>query len=163
GNAGTVIHRQLDLNSGPEVFGPVLVDELKANAFDFDLQVQLCADLKAMPVNDVTREWPEQLSPFVTVGRVHVPRQDISGSENSDKGDALAFNQWRVTSDHRPLGEIMDVRRVYTASAKVRRTLNHQSQREPAQRRRGTAVAEDQRPARAAARRRRASACYAVP
>jgi hypothetical protein len=130
-NAGTVIHHQLDLNSGPDVFGPVLVDELKAHAFDFDLQVQLCADLKAMPVNDVTREWPEQLSPFVTVGRVRVPRQDISGSENSDKGDALAFNQWRVTADHRPLGEIMDVRRVYSASAKVRRTLNHQPQGEP--------------------------------
>jgi hypothetical protein len=125
------IHRQLDLNGGQEVFRPVLVDELRARAFDFDLQVQLCADLDAMPVNDVTVEWPETLSPFVTVGRVHIPRQDISGPENFDRGDALAFNQWRVTSEHRPLGEIMDVRRVYTASAKVRRTLNHQPQTEP--------------------------------
>jgi hypothetical protein len=131
-NTGKAIHHQLDLNSGPDVFGPVLVDELKAHAFDFDLQVQLCADLVAMPVNDATREWPEKLSPFVTVGRVHIPRQDIPDPENFDKGDALAFNQWRVTSDHRPLGEIMDVRRVYTTSAKVRRTLNHQPQREPA-------------------------------
>ena len=129
-NAEKVIHPQLDLNSGPDVFGPVLADELKAHAFDFDLQVQLCADLMAMPVNDTTREWPEKLSPFVTVGRVHIPRQDIPDPENFDKGDALAFNQWRVTSDHRPLGEIMDVRRVYSASAKVRRTLNHQPQRE---------------------------------
>ena len=48
-----------------------------------------------------------------------------------EKGDALAFNQWRVTADHRPLGEIMEVRRIYTASAKVRRTLNHQPQTEP--------------------------------
>ena len=85
-----------------------------------------------MPVNDVTVEWPEKLSPFVTVGRVHLPRQDISGPENFEKGDALAFNQWRVTADHRPLGEIMDVRRIYTASAKIRRTLNHQPQTEPA-------------------------------
>src|ERR1700722_5934872 len=131
-NTGKAIHHQLDLNSGPDVFGPVLVDELKAHAFDFDLQVQLCADLVAMPVNDATREWPEKLSHFVTVGRVHIPRQDIPDPENFDKGDALAFNQWRVTSDHRPLGEIMDVRRVYTTSAKVRRTLNHQPQREPA-------------------------------
>ena len=84
-----------------------------------------------MPVNDVTVEWPEKLSPFVTVGRVQLPRQDISGPENSEKGDALAFNQWRVTAEHRPLGEIMDVRRVYTASAKVRRALNHQPQTEP--------------------------------
>jgi hypothetical protein len=68
-----------------------------------------------------TVEWPEKLSPFVTVGRVHLPRQDISRPENFEKGDALAFNQWRVTADHRPLGEIMNVRRIYSASAKVRR------------------------------------------
>jgi hypothetical protein len=131
-NAGTVIHRQIDLNSGPDVFGPVLADELKAHAFDFDLQVQLCTDLAATPVNDATREWPEKLSGFVTVGRVHIPRQDIPDPENFDQGDALAFKQWRVTAEHRPLGEIMDVRRVYITSAKVRRTLNHQPQREPA-------------------------------
>jgi hypothetical protein len=130
-SAAHAIHSEIDLNSGPDVFGPTLVDELQARAFDFDLQAQLCTDLNAMPVNDVTVEWPEKLSPFVTVGRVHLPRQDISGPANFEKGDALAFNQWRVTADHRPLGEIMDVRRIYTASAKVRRTLNHQPQTEP--------------------------------
>ena len=51
-NAAHVIHRDLDLSSGPDVFGPTLVDELQARAFDFDLQVQLCTDLNAMPVND---------------------------------------------------------------------------------------------------------------
>jgi hypothetical protein len=130
-NAEHAIHQDLDLSSGPDVFGPTLADELQARAFDFDLQVQLCTDLTMMPVNDSTVEWPEKLSPFVTVGRVHLPRQDISRPENFEKGDALAFNQWRVTSEHRPLGEIMDVRPIYTASAKARRTLNHQPQREP--------------------------------
>jgi hypothetical protein len=130
-SATHAIHAEIDLKSGPDVFRSTLVDELQARAFDFDLQVQLCTDLNAMPVNDVTVEWPEKLSPFVTVGRVHLPRQDISGPENFEKGDPLAFNQWRVTSDHRPLGEIMNVRRIYSASANVRRTLNHQPQSEP--------------------------------
>ena len=130
-SAANAIHRELDLTTGPDVFRPALVDELQARACDFDLQVQLCTDLDAMPVNDTTVEWPEKLSPFVTVARVHLPRQDISGPENFENGDALAFNQWRVTSDHRPLGEIMKVRRIYSASAKVRRTLNHQPQTEP--------------------------------
>jgi hypothetical protein len=84
-----------------------------------------------MPVNDVTVEWPEKLSPFVTVARVHLPRQNVPRPENFEKSDALAFNRWRVTSDHRPLGEIMNVRRIYSASAKARRTLNHQPQTEP--------------------------------
>jgi hypothetical protein len=131
-NSTRVIHRELDLRVRPEVFVPTLVDELQASAFDFDLQVQLCTNLEAMPVNDTTVEWPEKLSPFVTVGRVHLPRQDISGSEHFEKTGALAFNQWRVTDEHRPLGEIMQVRRIYSASAKLRRTLNHQSQTEPA-------------------------------
>jgi len=131
-NATRVIHRELDLRGRPDVFHPTLVDELQASAFDFDLQVQLCTDIEAMPVNETTVEWPEQLSPFVTVGRVHVPRQDISGTENLERMDALSFNQWRVTEEHRPLGEIMQVRRIYSASAKMRRTLNHQPHTEPA-------------------------------
>ena len=130
-SAAQVIHRELDLHSGPDVFGPALADELRSRPFDFDLQVQLCTDLDAMPVNDVTVEWPEKLSPFVTVARVHLPRQDICDPQTSDKADALAFNQWRVTEEHRPLGEIMHVRQIYSASAKVRRTLNHQPQTEP--------------------------------
>jgi hypothetical protein len=130
--AAHAIHRELDLESGPDVFGPTVVDELQAGAFDFELQVQLCTDIEKMPVNDLTVEWPEKLSPFVTVARVHVPRQDISGPENFERDDALSFNQWRVTSEHRPLGEIMNVRRIYAASAKVRRMLNGQPQTEPA-------------------------------
>ena len=131
-SATRVIHRELDLESRPDVFRPTLVDELQAGSFNFDLQVQLCRDLEKMPVNIVTVDWPEDESPFVTVGRVHLPRQDIGGPENVERGDALAFNQWRVTAEHRPLGEIMQVRKVYSASAKVRRALNNQPQNEPA-------------------------------
>ncbi len=130
-NASHVIHQELDLTSRQDVFHPTLVDELLSGSFDFDLQVQLCTDLDGMPVNDVTVEWPEDRSPFVTVGRIRVPMQDISGPENFEKSDALAFNQWRVTAEHRPLGEIMQVRQIYTASAKVRRTYNNQPQVEP--------------------------------
>ena len=131
-NTARVIHQELDLRDRPDVFYPTLADELQANAFDFDLQVQLCTDLEAMPVNETTVEWPEKLSPFVTVGRVHVPRQDISGTLTSERADALAFNAWRVTEEHRPLGEIMQTRRIYSASVRMRRTINHQPQTEPA-------------------------------
>ena len=59
-----MIHRELDLRGGPDVFYPTLVDELQASAFDFDLQVQLSTDLDAMPVNDTTVEWPESSLPL---------------------------------------------------------------------------------------------------
>jgi hypothetical protein len=130
-SAAGVTHRHLDLNSGPDVFGPALADELRARPFEYELQVQLCADLETMPVNDVTVEWPEHVSPFVTVGRIRLPRQDVANPEHFEQTDALAFNQWRVTEAHRPLGEIMQVRQIYSASARVRRTLNHQPLTEP--------------------------------
>jgi hypothetical protein len=130
-SAGKVTRRDLDLTSGPDVFGPALIEDLQLSDYDFDLQVQLSTDLVKMPVNDSTVEWPEALSPFVTVGRVHLPRQDISSTLTSDRCDALAFNQWRVHPEHRPLGEIMDVRRIYSTSARVRREFNHQPPGEP--------------------------------
>jgi hypothetical protein len=132
-SAQQVLQTDIDLSSGTDVFHTALAGELDKQPYDFDLQVQLCADLDAMPVNELTKEWPEKLSPAVTVGRIHIPRQDVSGvdGENFDRADALAFNQWRVTAEHAPLGEIMHARKIYTTSARVRRVLNHQPQAEP--------------------------------
>ena len=42
-------------------------------------------------VEDVTVEWPEALSPFVTVAKPRIPQQDISGDDNFGKMDALSF------------------------------------------------------------------------
>jgi hypothetical protein len=132
-NAEQVLRPALDLGTGADVFHTALASELDKQSYDFDLQVQLCADLDRMPVNELTVDWPEKLSPFVTVGRIHIPRQEVSGvgGENYERTDALAFNQWRVTAEHAPLGEIMQVRKIYTTSARVRRALNHQPQAEP--------------------------------
>ena len=98
----------------------------------FDIQVQLCADINRMPVEDVTVEWPEQLSPFVTAAKVRIPQQDISGDDNLEKMDALSFTPWRVTAEHSPLGNIMRARKeVYRHASVLRHTLNHQQRKEP--------------------------------
>jgi hypothetical protein len=108
------------------------VEELKQRPFEFDLQIQLCTDLQRMPVQDVTVEWLEQFSPFVTVAKVRIPKQDISDDGNLEKMDALSFTPWRVTADHAPLGEIQRVRKeVYRRSSMVRHRLNGQERREP--------------------------------
>jgi hypothetical protein len=44
--SGAVVARNtLDLASAPEVFRPALVAELRERPFEFDIQVQLCADI----------------------------------------------------------------------------------------------------------------------
>ena len=129
-NTTRVIHRELDIRGRPDVFYPTLVDE-PASAFDFDLQVQLSTDLEVMPVNEATVEWPEKPSSFVTVGRAHIPRQDISAREFREDGRARV----QPVAGHRGAQAIWRNHAgatIYSASARVRRTINHQPQTEPA-------------------------------
>jgi hypothetical protein len=131
-SAEQVVRRTLDLSSAAEVFRPALVAELRERPYAFDLQVQLCVDLGRMPVEDVTVPWPEQLSPFVTVARLRLPRQDIGGDDNLDKMDAVSLTPWRVTEANRPLGNIMRARKeVYRQSSILRHRLNRQVRKEP--------------------------------
>jgi hypothetical protein len=130
--AAAVIRRTLDPASAAEVYRPALIAELQERPYEFDIQVQLCADLAQMPVEDVTVEWPEELSPFVTVAKLRFPQQNISGDDNLEKMDALSFTPWRVTAEHRPLGNIMRVRKeVYRHSSILRHKLNRQQRTEP--------------------------------
>ncbi len=112
--------------------GLVIRVHSKEHSSSFDLQVQLCVDLEKMPIEDLTVEWPEQLSPFVTVARVRLPQQDIGGEENQEKMDAVSITPWRCTEEHRPLGNIMRARKeVYRQSSLLRHQLNHQVRKEP--------------------------------
>ena len=123
--ASRVARSTPDAKSAPEVYRPALVAELRERPFEFDIQVQLCADLGRTPVDDVTVEWPEQVSPFFTVAKVRIPQQDISGDDNLEKMDALSFTPWRVTAEHSPLGNIMRARKeVYRHASVLRHSLN---------------------------------------
>ncbi len=130
--AEAVAQRNLDLTSATDVYRPALIAELRDRPYGFDIQVQLCTDLTLMPVEDVTVEWPEQLSSFVTVAKLRIPQQDISGDDNLEKMDALSFTPWRVTAEHAPLGNIMRARKeVYRHASILRHKLNHQERTEP--------------------------------
>ncbi|MFF8905938.1 catalase family protein [Streptomyces olivaceoviridis] len=130
--AAAVVRRTIDPSSAQEVFRPALQAELRERPYAFDIQVQLCTDLRRMPVEDTTVEWPERLSPSVTVARLRLPQQDISGPENLARMDSLSFTPWRVTAEHAPLGNIMRARKeVYRHSSIARHKLNQQPRTEP--------------------------------
>jgi len=131
-SAEKVARRLLDPTSAPDIYRPALVAELQERPYEFELQVQLCVDLEKMPVEDMTVEWPEALSPFVTVAKVRLPQQDISGEDNLEQMDATSMTPWRCREEHRPLGNIQRARKeVYRQSSLLRHTLNHQIRREP--------------------------------
>ena len=130
--ADRVVQRSIDVKSALQVFRPALVAELRERPYEFDIQVQLCTDLAHMPVEDVTVPWPETLSPFVTVAKLRLPQQDIGGDDNLERMDATSMSPWRVTEEHRPLGNIMRSRKeVYRQSSILRHQMNHQVRKEP--------------------------------
>ena len=130
--ADRVEQRALDLTSAEQVFRPALVAELRKQPYEFDVQVQLCADLARMPVEKTTVVWPESLSPFVTVAKLRLPQQDIGGEDNFEKMDKTSMTAWRVTEQHRPLGNIMRSRKeVYRQSSILRHQANHEERKEP--------------------------------
>jgi len=130
--ADRVVQRTLDPNAAQQIFRPSLVAELRERPYEFDVQVQLCTSLYEMPIEDVTVRWPESLSPFVTVAKLRLPQQDIGGDDNIERMDATSMSAWRVTEEHRPLGNIMRSRKeVYRQSSLLRHQFNHQPRKEP--------------------------------
>ena len=92
----------------------------------WELRAQLLTDLDTMPVEDASKPWPEDESPYVAVARITAPRQD-SWSDKRVKAidDGLAFNPWHALAAHQPLGSVMRARQAtYPRSAGFRAERN---------------------------------------
>lgn len=130
--ADGVVQRALDPAATEQVFRPALVAELRERPYEFDVQVQLSTDLVRMPVEKTTVRWPESLSPYVTVAKLRLPQQDIGAEDNFERMDKTSMSPWRVTEQHRPLGNIMRARKeVYRQSSILRHQTNNQERKEP--------------------------------
>ncbi|MDB5414340.1 MAG: Catalase [Rubritepida sp.] len=101
---------------------------------EWELRVQLCRDIEAMPVEDPTVEWEQEASPFVPVARIHAPAQPGWSDELSRRiDDDMRFSVWTGLEAHRPLGAVNRVRRnAYDMSAKFRGQVNGCPMHEPA-------------------------------
>jgi hypothetical protein len=131
-SAAAVEHRDVNLLTEAEPLRRTLVAELAARDHEFELQVQLCRDLETMPVENTSLEWFEWMSPFVTVATVVVPAQDTGGDDNLAAAEHLSFTPWRTRDEHRPLGQMQDVRRdVYRKVSTLRHEVNGAVRREP--------------------------------
>jgi hypothetical protein len=91
----------------------------------WNLQVQLCTDLEAMPVEGVDA-WDEAKSPYLTVARITVDPQPAWTEERSRQvDDGMHFSPWNGLAAHQPLGQIMRLRKQsYERSAAFRSQRN---------------------------------------
>jgi len=77
-----------------------LATKLAATAFCFNFQVQLQTDACTHPINDLSVEWN---APYVTIATINIPIQTVTNDVNLTCRHT-AFNPWRTTAEHRPLG-----------------------------------------------------------
>ena len=123
----------LTVNGKPDGIREAVVDFFRQNGGEWELRVQLCTDLGAMPVEDASVAWPEDQSPYVPVARIVVPPQEAwSEARSAAIDDGLAVSPWHGLAAHRPLGSIMRARRAaYDMAAQFRAQNNKRPVKEP--------------------------------
>lgn len=101
-----------------------LAARLKKENLVFDFLVQFYIDEKSTPIEDTSILWKPEVTQFVKVARLTIPKCDLnepSSDEMSCKIEHLSFNPWHAADDHRPLGSIMRARKIaYQASLALR-------------------------------------------
>lgn len=101
---------------------------------EYVVSAQLCTNTTEMPLEDATKPWPQEKSPYFPVGVIRYPRQTAYSDALKKFGDdELTFNSWRGIIEHTPLGSINRLKlRVYAESSKFRHDTNNAAQTEPA-------------------------------
>lgn len=109
-----------------------LARQLAAGEAAFDFMVQLRNDPASMPVEDPTREWDAQRSPWRKLATLRIPRQRPDTPELMSFCEQLSFNPWRCLPEHRPLGGVNRARKsIYQALSERRHELNAGTSAEP--------------------------------
>lgn len=111
----------------------VIEDFFRSGTAEYEMGVQLCTDLQSMPVEDGSVQWPEDKSPYQPVARLTFGPQDtFSAARRVYADDVLSFNPFHCLLSHRPLGNIMRVRKLaYETSSRYRHHMNAQERIEP--------------------------------
>jgi hypothetical protein len=123
----------VDLKGKPNGLRDALLAHFALHGGDWDVRVQFCTDLKTMPIEDASKVWPEDVSPFITVGRIRVdPQTSWSTERSAAVDDGMSFSPWHGLAVHRPLGSVNRVRKViYETAARFRAERDGVSLLEP--------------------------------
>ena len=93
---------------------------LKTHEAVFEFRVQPQTDPVAMPVEDTSVEWDEEVSQPVPVATLTIGVQDLDSPEGralAEECETMAFSPWNALAEHRPMGGINRLRQaVYLAS-----------------------------------------------
>jgi len=131
-NLQALAGKEMDV-SEPGAYRDMVVDFFRTQGAEYELRAQLCTDLKTMPVEDASIDWPQDQSPYQVLGKIVLPAQDaFSPARRVYADDVLSFNPFHCLPEHRPLGSINRVRiKAYESSAQYRHLMNATPRTEP--------------------------------
>lgn len=116
----------VDVSDKPDGLREAANDFFAGNGGEWEVRVQLATDIEKMPVEDASKKWAEDESPYIAVARIVVPAQPAWTDERSAAvDDRMAFSPWHGLSAHRPLGGVNRTRKpAYEMSSGFRSSHN---------------------------------------
>jgi hypothetical protein len=93
-----------------------------SQSITFDFMVQPLDKTNEDVINNPTVEWDV---PSYKVATITIDPQDFDTDKQNTFGENLSYTPWHALSEHRPLGEVNEVRKkVYIASSELRHSTN---------------------------------------
>ncbi|OQR95511.1 hypothetical protein THRCLA_07801 [Thraustotheca clavata] len=74
--------------------------------FEFGVVVQKDTPEHPMPIEDASVLWSEDISPFVPLARITIPKQECLTPERNALAESLRFNPVHALKEHLPLGSL---------------------------------------------------------
>ena len=110
-----------------------IVEFFKTNSAKWDVKAQLALDPETTPIEDPSKPWPEDQTPYVTVAKLTAAAQDAySPPRRTYMDEELSFDPYHCLAAHQPLGNIMRARKkTYEMSRQFRRDHNGRKIEEP--------------------------------
>jgi len=127
-----ITRRDVELATTEEAVRPLIINEIREHDYQFDVQIQLCRNLKKQPIEELTTEWQASEAPFVTVATLTIPCQDVPDDGNFEVMENLSFTPFRCLEENRPIGNLQQSRlKAYQIASETRHKLNGVKRQEP--------------------------------
>ena len=117
---------KVNTSDRPDALREVMAEVFIEQDSIWELRVQLCTDLEAMPVEDSSVVWDEKQSPYVTVARLTVPVQHgWQNGVSEQQEQSVSYSPWHGLAAHQPIGGVNRARKpTYEMSMKFRSEHN---------------------------------------
>jgi len=132
-NLKELIGQHVDAGDGFNALENLIKSFFETNTAVWVVQAQLALDSEDTPIEDASKQWPEEKSPYQTIATLTVqPQNSYSDARQIFVDEQLSFSPWHALAAHQPLGGIMRSRlKAYEESQKYRAERNLRAHVEP--------------------------------